>query len=274
MTLQKQNGQYLTCLIGNVLFCYQLYSFVIIAKESCGFVKANDYNLFSYHSVITSIFTYFTLDGCTKQSSECPGEGFVGKDCTCWCPGNPVRPCTSVSRAAVGLGARKQGNGRQTGQGQGTGRPATGRPTDGIQDSRDQASTETERQTSDNNKNGDDHRQGHTDINANPDNITDAHRNTDLEDQDQTTESTDSVTESTNVNNPTTEVSKNNKNSDETTEAPIDNENKNDRKTTEGAQNEDNNDDDDGSVSSEIDSGPLPKNCIRNHIGESKFFRT
>lgn len=27
---------------------------------------------------------------------RCPGEGFVGKDCQCWCPGNPVQRCQST----------------------------------------------------------------------------------------------------------------------------------------------------------------------------------
>ena len=225
--------------------------------------------------MITSIFTYFTLDGCTKHSSECPGEGFVGKDCTCWCPGNPVRPCTSVSRAAVGQGAQRQGNEGQVAEGQGTGRQDTGRQADrrqadGRPDLIDQTSTETGRQTSDNNKSVVDQRQGHTDKNGNHGNITDSHRNADLEYHDQTTEGADSVTESTNVNNGAHDVDENNTNGEETTEVPIDNENKNDRRTTEGTENEDNNDDDEND-NSESDSGPLPKNCIRNHIGESKF---
>ncbi|XP_046543783.1 LOW QUALITY PROTEIN: uncharacterized protein LOC124253973 [Haliotis rubra] len=31
---------------------------------------------------------------CNKRDSECPGSGFVGKDCQCWCPGSPYRVCS------------------------------------------------------------------------------------------------------------------------------------------------------------------------------------
>ncbi|XP_074663007.1 uncharacterized protein LOC141915394 [Tubulanus polymorphus] len=27
------------------------------------------------------------------ESKTCPGEGYLGKDCRCWCPGTPVKPC-------------------------------------------------------------------------------------------------------------------------------------------------------------------------------------
>ena len=28
-----------------------------------------------------------------RSKPKCPGEGYVGKDCQCWCPGNPVKKC-------------------------------------------------------------------------------------------------------------------------------------------------------------------------------------
>ncbi len=34
---------------------------------------------------------FFPPAHCAQKT--CPGEGFVGKDCKCWCSGNPVRVC-------------------------------------------------------------------------------------------------------------------------------------------------------------------------------------
>ena len=41
---------------------------------------------------------------CEKLS--CPGEGFVGKDCTCWCPGNPVKACDGGGGGGGGGGGK------------------------------------------------------------------------------------------------------------------------------------------------------------------------
>lgn len=30
---------------------------------------------------------------CTLKDKDCPGEGFVGKNCKCFCPGNPIKQC-------------------------------------------------------------------------------------------------------------------------------------------------------------------------------------
>ncbi|XP_041349464.1 zinc metalloproteinase nas-13-like [Gigantopelta aegis] len=59
--------------------------------------------------------------GCAKMN--CDGEGFVGKDCKCWCPGNPVKYCD-------GGGEIKTGNGNGGGNGE-TGGGTDGGGTDG-----------------------------------------------------------------------------------------------------------------------------------------------
>merc|ERR1712150_89642 len=38
------------------------------------------------------------------KSMTCPGEGFVGKDCKCWCPGNPYKLCDGTETGGGGDG--------------------------------------------------------------------------------------------------------------------------------------------------------------------------
>ena len=40
---------------------------------------------------LTILLLLLAVSGCAKKS--CPGEGFLGKDCKCWCPGSPVQYC-------------------------------------------------------------------------------------------------------------------------------------------------------------------------------------
>ncbi|XP_012939851.1 high choriolytic enzyme 1 [Aplysia californica] len=47
--------------------------------------------------------------GCTKRDSSCPGEGFVGKDCKCWCPGSPYQLCTGGGGGGGGCGGGEGG---------------------------------------------------------------------------------------------------------------------------------------------------------------------
>ena len=39
-----------------------------------------------------SQFMCLSSDGC-DDPPECPSEGFLGVNCTCWCPASPIKPC-------------------------------------------------------------------------------------------------------------------------------------------------------------------------------------
>ena len=43
---------------------------------------------------LTFFYCHFVA-GCVEKT--CPPEGFQGKDCECWCKGNPIRLCSSIA---------------------------------------------------------------------------------------------------------------------------------------------------------------------------------
>ncbi|GFR70194.1 metalloendopeptidase [Elysia marginata] len=47
----------------------------------------------SFYDIKLANLMYSCGDRCTADI-VCPGEGFVGKDCQCYCPGNPVQLCS------------------------------------------------------------------------------------------------------------------------------------------------------------------------------------
>ena len=50
----------------------------------------------SFRDIKLANLMYSCNERCSS-SITCPGEGFVGKDCKCWCPGNPVQPCQGTT---------------------------------------------------------------------------------------------------------------------------------------------------------------------------------
>ena len=44
---------------------------------------------------LTFFYCHFAA-GCVEKT--CPPEGFQGKDCECWCKGNPIRLCSSITK--------------------------------------------------------------------------------------------------------------------------------------------------------------------------------
>lgn len=39
---------------------------------------------------------------CKLKDSDCPGNGFVNKDCKCMCPGKPIQSCKSTTKPKKG----------------------------------------------------------------------------------------------------------------------------------------------------------------------------
>ena len=61
-----------------------------LKKHHCTVSKIRLINLYC-KCYIRQACCFFSIAHC--QQKTCPGEGFVGKDCKCWCPGNPVTVC-------------------------------------------------------------------------------------------------------------------------------------------------------------------------------------
>ncbi|RUS77049.1 hypothetical protein EGW08_015186 [Elysia chlorotica] len=54
----------------------------------------------SFRDVKTANRMYSCNEHCSS-GIKCPGEGFVGKDCKCWCPGNPITECTGTTGGKI-----------------------------------------------------------------------------------------------------------------------------------------------------------------------------
>ena len=49
----------------------------------------------SFRDIKLANLMYKCYEGC-DSSKTCPGEGFVGKDCRCYCPGKPIKLCSDA----------------------------------------------------------------------------------------------------------------------------------------------------------------------------------
>lgn len=54
----------------------------------------------SFYDIKLANLMYKCNSGC-PASKTCPWPGFVGKDCTCWCPGTPVKRCDNDTMVSV-----------------------------------------------------------------------------------------------------------------------------------------------------------------------------
>ena len=50
----------------------------------------------SFQDIKLANLMYSCSESCSS-SIRCPGEGFVGKDCKCYCPGNPIQLCSGTT---------------------------------------------------------------------------------------------------------------------------------------------------------------------------------
>ncbi|GFR92648.1 metalloendopeptidase [Elysia marginata] len=49
----------------------------------------------SFRDIKLANLMYQCNSHCARKT--CPGEGFLGKDCKCWCPGSPIRQCDGTT---------------------------------------------------------------------------------------------------------------------------------------------------------------------------------
>lgn len=67
----------------------------IQTKNSADQNKIGNRRGLSFRDIKLANLMYSCNEGC--PSKTCPGEGFVGKDCKCYCPGNPIQECSGTS---------------------------------------------------------------------------------------------------------------------------------------------------------------------------------
>jgi len=80
---------------------------VIITKDPAWQKKIGTTEGLSFRDIKLINLMYSCASHCAPQT--CPGEGYLGSDCKCWCPGNPIVACDGDGGNTGGGGGGNEG---------------------------------------------------------------------------------------------------------------------------------------------------------------------
>ncbi|XP_050418433.1 zinc metalloproteinase nas-14 [Patella vulgata] len=70
----------------------------VATKDSSYQNRIGSYQHLSFRDIKTANSMYECKPSwCRYTDNDCPGEGFIGKDCRCWCPGSPFKLCNFIN---------------------------------------------------------------------------------------------------------------------------------------------------------------------------------